>query len=373
MAPTKKSTPFIQLREEKGATAVTTALVGALLVAFTAFAVDVGHALLTQNELQNASDAAALAAARQLGVVYLALPIDQQQDLSRPLTGSEQSQISAQATAAAFSNSASDVGNLSLSPADIQLGTWDFNQRTFTPSVIRPNAIQVTARRDGAQNGPINTFFAGIVGVQTMNVVTTSIAALGTSGGPLSPGEADVPFAISTNWFNDVATCDAGIQFSPTGPAGCAGWHVFDQTPANAHTLDATIEGLEDGSYQSPGIIPGQTQFTFTGGEVSSSFPELISLWDTKKQWNNTNGRYEWEINLPVYQASSPTSCDNPNQSIIIAGYTRAVVTEVKKNDIQAEVKCNTMIDGQPDPSQTGAGGGAGPLQPLSVFPRLVS
>jgi len=78
-----------------------------------------------------------------------------------------------------------------------------------------------------------------------------------------------------------------------------------------------------------------------------------------------------WDINLPVYQASSPTSCDNPNQSIIIAGYTKATITEVKKKDIQAEVKCDAFIDGSPDPNQNG--GGAGPLQPLSPYPRPVS
>ena len=106
---------------------------------------------------------------------------------------------------------------------------------------------------------------------------------IGNFRGPVPPGVADVPFAISSNWFNGVANCDSGIQFSPTGANGCAGWHVFDQTPANANKLRATIDGLEDGSYQSPGITPGQTNFTFTGGEVSSAFHNLIDLWDTKK------------------------------------------------------------------------------------------
>ena len=48
-------------------------------------------------------------------------------------------------------------------------------------------------------------------------------------------------------------------------------------------------------------------------------------------------------------------------------------ITEVKKNDIQAEVKCDTFFDGNPDPNQNPGGGGAGPLQPLSVYPRLVT
>jgi hypothetical protein len=117
-------------------------------------------------------------------------------------------------------------------------------------------------------------------------------------------------------------------------------------------------------------MTPGQTQFTFTGGEVSSAFPNLINLWDTKKQWNNDAGRYEWDINLPVYGASSSSSCNNPSGDITIVGYAKAVITQVKKNDIQAEVKCDTFFDGAPNPNQTG--GGIGPLQPLSVYPRLV-
>ncbi|MCA9481396.1 MAG: hypothetical protein KC545_13675, partial [Nitrospira sp.] len=97
---------FTILRSERGVTAVTLALLGTILVAVTAFGIDFGHALVTQNELQNASDASALAAARQLGLAYLALPVTEQQDLNRSLTGDEQSQVIAQATAAAFANSA---------------------------------------------------------------------------------------------------------------------------------------------------------------------------------------------------------------------------------------------------------------------------
>lgn len=359
------------LLNQRGIAAINGVFMAVTMAIMAGVAIDVGHALLTQNELHNASDAAALAAARELGVTYLALPIGEQQDLGRALTGDEQAQVSAQATAAAFANSASDVSNLDISQGDIEFGTWDWNARTFTPTVTRPDAIRATVRRDGAANGPISTFFGGILGVNTMNLATTSIAALGTSGGNVPPGVADVPFAISSNWFNGVAICNSGIQFSPTGVNGCAGWHVFDQTPANASKLRATVDGLQDGSYQSPGITPGQTEFIFTGGEVSSAFPNLIDLWNTKKQWSDANGRYEWDINLPVYQADSSSSCSNPSGNITIIGYAKAVVTTVKKNDIQAEVKCDAFFDGAPNPNQ--AGGGAGALQPGSPYARLVS
>ena len=370
MAHSPNSRAIALLREQKGMAAIYMAMLGTILVGITALAVDVGHALVTQNELQNAADAAALASTRQMGVGYLAMPLIDQQDLGRDLTGAEQTVITGQATAAAFANKASNVANLALSPGDIQFGTWDFTAHTFTPTVTRPNAIRVTARRDGGANGPITTFFAGVLGVNTMNIATTSTAALGTSGGPVPRGVADVPFAISENWFNNTANCNDGIQFSPTGPDGCAGWHVFDQHPANASMLTDTVDGLQYGSYTAPGFTPGVDSWEFTGGEVASAFDELIDLWDMKKIMKN--GQWEWDINLPVYQASSPTSCDNPSGSIVIVGYAKATVTQVKKKDIQANVKCDAFFDGAPDPNQTG-GGGFGGLQPLSPYPRLVS
>jgi Flp pilus assembly protein TadG len=361
------------LREQKGMAAIWMAMLGTILVGITAFAVDIGYALVTQNELQNAADAAVLASTRQMGVTYLAMPLADQQDLGRDLTSSEQAQITAQATAATFANKASDVANLALSQGDISFGTWDFTAHTFTPTVTRPNAIRVTTRRDGGANGPITTFFSGIVGVNTIDIATTSTAALGNAGGPVGPGVGDVPFAISSNWRDDnVANCDGGIQFSPTGPDGCAGWHTFDQHPANAQKLRDTVDGLNDGSYTSPGLSPGNDIWEFTGGEVSSSYPNLIALFDSKKQWNTQTGRNEWNVNLPVYQASSPTSCDNPSGSIQIVDYVKATVTEVKRNDIQAEVECDSIFDGNPDPNQNG-GGGAGTLSPMSPYPRLVS
>ena len=59
-----------RLNDQQGAIAVTVALVMAVMLAMTALALDVGHALVARNQLQNASDAAALAGARALGVIY---------------------------------------------------------------------------------------------------------------------------------------------------------------------------------------------------------------------------------------------------------------------------------------------------------------
>ena len=45
-----------------------------VLLSFGALALDISNAMIARNELQNVADASALAGARQLGVIYQALP-----------------------------------------------------------------------------------------------------------------------------------------------------------------------------------------------------------------------------------------------------------------------------------------------------------
>src|ERR1043166_5078100 len=62
------------MQDTKGAVAVIVAIVLVLLLSFGALALDISNAMIARNELQNVADASALAGARQLGVIYQALP-----------------------------------------------------------------------------------------------------------------------------------------------------------------------------------------------------------------------------------------------------------------------------------------------------------
>src|SRR5829696_3517038 len=62
------------LHDTRGAVAVTVAIMSVVLFSFAALALDISNAMIARHELQNVSDAAALAGARQLGVIYQALP-----------------------------------------------------------------------------------------------------------------------------------------------------------------------------------------------------------------------------------------------------------------------------------------------------------
>lgn len=375
-------------QNERGVSAIVVAASLVVLVGFSVMAIDVGHALVTRTQLQNAADSAALGAGGALGRVYLALPKADQSDMNRNLTSNETSQIQTAGMNAGFANAASDVQNLNVGQGEIELGTWDMNTRIFTPTITRPTAVRVTVRRDGTQNGPIATFFAGIFGINTMSVNAQAIAALASAGGPSNPGAGNAPFGISQDYFNVYNQCGDIITFSPTGTQqGCAGWHTFDelggqgnkpkncnggtqgQGGANTTLLRNIIDCLEADTYSHPPIEPGVTQFEFTGGQVSTAFKDLEDLYNSHKDSNN-----EWHISVPVYQGGG--NCANPSGPITIVGYANVTVTQVTPPQgqgqayIEGQIECNTFIDAAPSPNPAGGGVGTSPISP---YPILVS
>jgi len=79
------------LNNSRGATAVMVAVMMTVLLAMGAAAIDIGHALVARNELQNVSDAAALAGTRALGIIYEGMTTAQQQAYT--LTGGDQGTV----------------------------------------------------------------------------------------------------------------------------------------------------------------------------------------------------------------------------------------------------------------------------------------
>ncbi len=109
----------------RGAILVLAALMLIIIFAFAALTIDLGYMSLTATQLQNAADAAALAA-------IVRLP-----------EGLEAVIQEAQGTA----NSNHAGGNaVGVSPGDVELGRFDVVTREFTPGMPNPNAVRVTAR-----------------------------------------------------------------------------------------------------------------------------------------------------------------------------------------------------------------------------------
>src|SRR5512147_1224308 len=186
--------PVVQ--DSRGAVAVTVAIVIVVLLSFGALALDISNAMIARNELQNVADGSALAGARQLGVIYQALP----QGTPYTTYQLDPTAVVNAVTTVASLNQARGVA-ISLNAADIVIGVWNSGPRTLTPGNVGATAVRVTARRDGAANGPVATWLAGIMGINSMNVTAMATAAL-TGTGILLPGEANAPFGLDQLIFN---------------------------------------------------------------------------------------------------------------------------------------------------------------------------
>ena len=203
----------------------------AMFIGFTALAVDIGYVMVTRNELQNVADASALAGTRWLGNNYEGMDYGEQQNYV-----CDPAPIMTVVNGVASQNRAGGVYINTINSADVVIGRWDAASSTLTPTLNQPDAVRVTARRDGSANGPITTFFAGILGIHTAGVTAFATAAL-TPQSTAGPGGLPIPVGIS-RFRLESEFCDQPIKFSPTGTIeGCAGWHTYDQSPASASTL----------------------------------------------------------------------------------------------------------------------------------------
>ena len=270
------------LRDQSGATVILVALSLTFLIAVVALALNIGYRHVTKNELQNIADGAALAATRQLGVIYQGVP--QTAQPTYVLDGGETDQIRDAAKDVGSGNKAANV-TITINTEDIEIGRWSAGE--FNSEIIqRPNAVKVMARRDDiGEEGPITTFFAGILGVDTMNVKATAIAAL-TGQGSSVEGELEVPVGISRTWFpsDPYESCGNQIKMSPTTDSdACAGWHNFTGDANNADIV-TTLEGLTDGNYESPATSVGGAEFfNYTNGDLATQpFARLLLLYKAK-------------------------------------------------------------------------------------------
>lgn len=398
---------------QMGAVVVVVALILTVLIGFTALAIDIGYQLVTKNELQNVADSAALAAARELGATYQGMNYAEQQSYVCNPT-----EIISVARDIALKNRAATKW-IEINDADIEIGQW--SAATFTPTLNKPNAIRITARRDSKANGPVPTFFAGILGIDLRESWATATAAL-TGQSTTEPGELELPVGISRAWFENHPgePCGDHIKFYPTtDPDACAGWTTFTES-ANTKNLRDILDGV---------LISDATtandNFEFTGGVSAAAFSNLILLFKRKGYDVDSNGdwiydangdmirfatvaqgavpltvldmsgnpvplyypedaddpdypppaqrprnKHAWETTVAVYEnADGSANCDNPNQALPIAGYARIKLTDVV--DAPEKLVVGELVCDYVDNADTRGGGGEG-FSLMGSIPGLV-
>jgi len=176
-----------QRRDRRGVAMITVLVALVALIAAGALAIDVGLVWAARTQLQNATDAAALAGGANL--------IDK---TGPSVTLSEAE--TAVLDQAGLNPSVAAPGGVVVENADITYGHWDLDTRTFDSSVDLSdpkavNAVDVVTRSTGVANSPVPAFMARILGRDSFGVTARATSYLGFAG-RLGPGKLDLPIAV---------------------------------------------------------------------------------------------------------------------------------------------------------------------------------
>jgi hypothetical protein len=361
------------LSDRRGGVAILIAVCLVVLLSFAALVVDIGYGLVVKNQLHNVADSAALAGTRQLGRVYCpelnpvnpCIPYAQQQ--SYVLTSADRAAIVAEIQDTASKNAAGGV-SISVNAADIRIGEWDVPTRTLTITDTRPNAVEVTARRDGSANGPVTTFLGNIMGVSTISVRATSVrsgeleeptAAL-TGVGVVGPGELDIPVSLSQSRFTggEGGFCGDLIKFSPpTDSDACGGWTLLTtESPNDKDVRDLLGDFLADPA-AAPELSVGDPIYVKNGVLSTPTFQAMEDLYNARKDATGT-----WKTFVPVYDSDA---C-NPNTTYHVKGFATVLITSVKgppDKEITGRILCDVI-----EPAR----GGGAELGTIGSIPGLV-
>lgn len=301
------------------------------LLAVASFGVDIGLVWAARTQLQNATDSAALAAAAEL--------IDADAEL---VTLSE---AQANALDLGGQNSAVAAPSVNIDTADLAYGDWDFETSTLDTSVDlsdpdQVNAVQVTARLDGAANSPVPAFLSRILGRDQYSVSTTATGYIGYAGS-LGPGVVDLPVAIDCcklkgadckesycatvetnppnpcpldNPQDDGVTTVSCLEFHAT-PDQNACWTNYDgeDSSVNASDLRNIVEqGNEQEVTVSSPMYVDNGDKTPVIGEIEEKFLNQ-GIYDGQEngvdRYAPWDGPDSWVVALPVINCQSEDHC----------------------------------------------------------------
>jgi len=390
--------PRKQTNEEKrqgGAAQIFLIFALVALLGAASLAIDAGAIYVGRTQLQNASDAAALAAT--INMVDRTGP-------TLTLAAGEAAAISV-----ANNNQSIDNPNLALSSANITWGSWDLVSRTFTPAVDltdldQVTAVEVKARMDGGANGPVPAIMSRVLGRTSFDVTADAVALLGFAGGaPI--GAVDLPIAIDCCELKGSPNCDQDycatiatppnecaldnpqgggsptnvscIEFAST-PEQNACWTVFDGAAPSTNTADL-IDIVEDGN---PVEVSINDPFYLDNGTKTPVVQEIQNRMQGVGYSTPAGQDYyppftgtmdSWIVALPVMECQDTDECAGGSPAQMVG----VVCFEVREVDVTPDkiIRGTFMCPGHPrfaecDIGSTGGGANFGVIATRPVLVR---
>ena len=230
-------------RHEAGSVAVPFAASIILMLGLAALVIDLGHARVVQREIQKAAEAGALAGARGLG-------------LPATSTSKNWTNGTAQATSTVRLNFADGSQLSDYAATNVQAGYWDIRWNSDTTHELNghsdpagytqgtnggpPNfvfeipTVKVTIAKTSSGTGstaPMTTYFAAILGVNSMTMQSSAVAMLPSPSG-IGIGDA-FPMAMPQNYVSTYWNTEPPASFRVTDSNGDGNWTSF-QVDANS-------------------------------------------------------------------------------------------------------------------------------------------
>lgn len=210
-------------RDEQGFSLVGIAVGVATLLGVAAFTVDMGYMYVLRNQLQTTADAA-------VGAATAFLP---DADAART-----------EALNYVQANMPSSAHGAVLANSDFEVGNWNGASKVFTVNGLPANAVRATLRRDSANSNPVGTFFASVMGFESLSVGAQSIALQKIFTAPcllaLDPTSSDA-FIVRSNAYVDIQGC--GVTINSNSASALT---MFSN--ASFHTAGTCIVGGYDGA-----------------------------------------------------------------------------------------------------------------------------
>lgn len=371
--------PAARRSRARGVAALLLLLLLPVMLAFAALVIDIGNARLRRAELQVAADAAAWSGAGEL---------------NRTDAGLKRAVTAAQLVGAA--NLAAEQP-VTLSDDEVEVGVWDADAGSFTPSTdpLAVNAVRVRARRDG-----LVPFFArAVYDTEQLDVGVESIALMGPF-----VGAAEVPYYLPFGLpkcvfdsHNTSDLTDMEFELNP-GADDNTGWGLATgstSTSALSDHLEAILpcvvqyyeEGVVDPACAS---VSTSDQLDLSNGEHSNALKDLAEavengvLWD-EEVWGELPERHTDSaiaLNLYGHMLAGPlpvfddrgSYCDGGgafNETLPIVGFVWAAIYDVRWKAAAAERNIWIRLNFD-HPYDVGTSPGGEPWGVVAAGPPLV-
>lgn len=350
-------------RSERGVVSLLFALLLPVLLGLGALAVDYPYLLSVRGELQNAADAAAIAAGKYL-------------DQNGTPNWSET--IKAGQSALAFNL----AGQQAITQADIQVGYWDTstNRLGLQPLPMSPTqtdvpAVQVSIARSTNQNkGEVNTVFSHFLGIASLPISVTAVAARSgpsvmgahvlfplampqcmydtywdsTSNPPgprLNPDDKNKVFKFKIGTKSDLGCDINGIKF----PAGA--WATLSSSESNSTNLQNFV-----GTRLAQSLAIGD-QIWVNSGNFSANLYKAVNDCSAAAPQVRQSCRY---VTIPVFENKAETGFNQ------ISGFACIEILNAQNGSQKyVEVSMSTLC---PTPPSSGIGPSYGVKGPPKLF-----